>query len=86
MANRNIEAIRKDNSGDISFLYNFKASWSPRNINDVVTDIDGKIHSYYVFIAGKKVDIHVIDSPWGKYLRTDPARTSENKLDDLPNF
>jgi hypothetical protein len=86
MSTRNVQAIRKDNGGDISFLYNFNESWSPRHKNDVVLDIDSNVHSYYVFIAGKKVDIHVIDSPWGKYLRTDPAKTGENKMDDLPNF
>jgi hypothetical protein len=85
MANRNIQAIRKDNGGDISFLYNFVESWSPRHKNDVILDIDGNIHSYYVFIAGNKIDIYVIDSPWGKYLRTDPTKTEENKLDELPN-
>jgi hypothetical protein len=85
MANRNVQAIRKENGGDTSFLYNFIESWSPRNTSDVILDIDSSVHTYYVFIAGKKVDIHVIDSPWGKYLRTDPAKTSENKLDDLPD-
>ena len=86
MAIRNIQAIRKDNGGDISFLYNFAESWSPRHKNDVILDIDTNIHSYHVFISGKEVDIRVVDSPWGKYLRTDPAKTAENKLDELPNF
>ena len=86
MALRNVQAIRKENDGDISFLYNFAESWSPRHKNDVILDIDRQTHSYYVFLAGKKVEIQVIDSPWGKYLRTDPTKTAENKLDELPNF
>jgi len=29
------------------------------------------------------VDIHVVRGPNGKYLRTDPDRTSRNNLEDL---
>jgi hypothetical protein len=86
MSNRNIQAIRKDNGGDITFIYNFNESWSPRHKNDVIQDIDNNIHSYFVFLAGKKVDIQVVDSPWGKYLRTDTRKTAENKLEELPKF
>ena len=86
MATRNVQAIRKDTDGDITHLYNSVEFWSPRNKNDVITDIERDIHSYYVFIASKKVDILVIESPWGKYLRTDPCKTAMNKLDELPNF
>ena len=86
MATRNVQAIRKDKEGEITYLYNSVENWSPRNKNDVITDIENNNHSYYTFISGKKVDILVIDSPWGKYLRTDPTKTTMNKLDELPIF
>ena len=86
MASRIVQATRKNNDGDITHLYNSVEFWSPRDKNDVILDIEKNIHSYRVFIAGKTVDIHVVDSPWGKYLRTDPAKTAKNNLDELPNF
>ena len=86
MSARIVEAIRKDDQGDIAYLFNFVESWGPRHKNDVILDIENKIHSYSVFIDGSTVDIRVMDGTTGKYLRTDPDKTEENYLDELVNF
>ena len=85
MAARIVQATRKDNDGDIAYLCNFVESWAPRHKNDVILDIEANIHSYGVFIAGKTVEIQVVDGTAGKYLRTDPDKTEKNNLDELPN-
>ncbi len=59
--------------------------WSPRHKNDVILDIESSMHSYFILIAGKTVDIHVINGSTGKYLRTDPDKTENNNLNELPN-
>lgn len=40
---------------------------------------------YYVEVGGNEVDIHVVNGPSGKYLRTDRDQSSNNNLDDLPD-
>jgi len=85
MAARYVQATRKDKDGNITYLCNFNEYWSPRHKNNVIFDIEYNIHSYYVFIAGKTINILVIDSSTGKYLRTDPDKTERNDLDELPN-
>lgn len=87
MARRQVTKSRKDSDGDIIALCNPSEDWSPRKKDDVINDIELNIHSYYVMIDDfKAVDIRVIDDPdKGKYLRTDPDKTSKNNLDDLPD-
>ena len=85
MTTRNVQATQKDKDGDITYLFNFDEFWSPRHKNDVIQDIERNVHSYYILIAGKTVNIHVIAGPTGKYLRTDPDKTERNNLVELPN-
>ena len=85
MAARNIQATSKDKYGVITYLCNIDELWSPRHKNDVILDLESNMHSYYILIAGNKVDIHVIDGPSGKYLRTDPDKTENNNLNELPS-
>ena len=59
--------------------------WSPQSKADAISDIENRIHTYYVLRDAKRTDIHVVDGPNGKYLRTDPDSTSTNNLDDLPD-
>ena len=85
MADRGVTRSRKDEDGDITALCNPGQSWSPRPKRDVINDIESGQHSYFVQASGGRVDIHVVDGPSGKYLRTDPDKTTRNNLDDLPD-
>jgi hypothetical protein len=86
MADRQVFATRKNDQGDITALCNRNDSWSPRSKEDAVLDIESEIHSYYVIISSSRVNIHVVNDPRkGKYLRTDPDKTTINNLDTLPD-
>jgi hypothetical protein len=50
----------------------------------VIADIEGRSHTYYaVGPSGRRADIHVVNGPTKKYLRTDWDSTERNNLDDL---
>lgn len=86
MADRQVTRTGKDGDGDITSLCNPGQAWSPRRKRDAIDDIETGSHTYYVrWSDGKRTDIHVVDGPTGKYLRTDRDSTSRNNLDDLPD-
>ena len=87
MARRKVKQSGKNSDGDITALCNRGQFWSPRTKRKAISDIESNQHSYYVDIPGKgEVDIHVVNhSKHGKYLRTDPDKTTKNNLDDLPD-
>ena len=85
MSRRKVTRSRKDRDGDITALCSGE-NWSPRLKRDAIDDIENNRYSYYVDVSGTgPVDIHVVRGSNGKYLRTDPDRTSRNNLDDLPD-
>ncbi len=85
MARRKVTKSRKDKLGNITHLCNQFESWSPRTTHDVIRDIENKLDSYYVIVNYQEVDIIVVDGTNGKYLRTDPDKTTKNNLDELPD-
>lgn len=85
MVERKVTKSRKDTVGNIVGLCNPDEWWSPRNSNEIISDIEGVLYSYYVIVEGQKVEIKVIKGIMGKYLRTDPDKTTKNNLDDLPD-
>ena len=85
MADRAVRKTRKDADGDILALCDDGSAWSPRLKADAINDIDSKTHTYHVPWTGGRTEIHVVDGPHGKYLRTDRDNTSKNNLDDLPD-
>ena len=85
MADRRVSRSRKDRDGDITALCNPGDHWSPRLKAGAITDIESGAHTYHVLVGGRRVGIHVVNGPSGKYLRTDPDTTSRNNLDDLPD-
>ena len=86
MADRRVTKSRKDGDGDIIALCSEDESWSPRFKNGAIRDIESGSHTYYVQDSGgSRTDIHVVNGPSGKYLRTDPDTTTVNNLDDLPD-
>lgn len=84
MADRQVLRSRKDKDGDITALCGDEY-WSPRLKADAITDIDYGFHTYYVGSGTARVEVRVVRGANGKYLRTDPDKTSHNNLDDLPN-
>ena len=84
---RHVTKSRKDSDGDITALCNPSGHWSPRSKSDAISDIENKIHTYYVLQGnGTRAEIQVVnDQAKGKYLRTRPDQTVDNNLDNLPN-
>lgn len=85
MVERAVRKTGKDSDGDITALFDSGQSWSPRRKVDAIRDIESGTHSYYVPWPSGRREIHVVNGPNGKYLRTDRDRTSKNNLDDLPD-
>ena len=85
MIERQVTATRKDDDGDIIALCNDEKWWSPRSKANAIKDIENDDYEYYVKTGNVKTDIHVVDGPSGKYLRTNPDDTDNNNLDDLPD-
>ncbi len=79
MANREVSKTGKSD-GVITTLCRPGANWSPRSRSDAIWEIENGLHSYYFLLKGKEVAIHVVESESGKYLRTDPDRTTANNL------
>ena len=85
MSDRAVRNTGKDRDGDITKLCDPGQAWSPRIKADVIRDIEGGIHTYYVPWQSGRTEIRVVNGPTGKYLRTDRDSTSKNNLDDLPD-
>jgi hypothetical protein len=85
MADRQVTRTQKDSEGDIFALCDPGVLWSPRKKRDAINDIEYGIHKYYVSWPEGRTEIHVVNGPNGKYLRTDRDNTTRNNLDDLPD-
>jgi len=84
MAVRRVTRSGKDDDGDIIRLCG--PAWGSASKQQAISDIDYKVHSYYVEDArGRRADVHVVNGPTGKYLRTDPNSTCSDNLDSLPD-
>ena len=82
MADRRVNASDKDSDGDITKLC---GGWGSVTKSQAIQHIEDGTHAYYVQQPGtSRVDVHVVDGPTGKYLRTDPDPKSSNNLDNLP--
>lgn len=84
MARRPVTHTRKSPRGDIVALAFPGADWSPRVARDAIRDLENRRHTYFVPWQDREIDIHVVDHPQGKYLRTDWDTTTRNNLGDLP--
>ena len=86
MSYRRVKKTRKNSEGDITALCNPGEWWSPRQKVDAINDIENGTHAYYVQDnAGSKSDIHVVNGPTGKYLRSDPNGNASDNLNNLPD-
>lgn len=83
---RAVKRSKKDIDGDILGLCNPGEYWSPRSKADVINDIETGAIGYYVsWTDGSLTTIRVVNSIYGKYLRTDKDSTDRNNLNDLPD-
>ncbi len=86
MADREVTQSMKSEKGDTIALCNSNAIWSPKLKSMAILEIEESIHRYFIKIDDVEVEIHVVnDRLKGKYLRTDPDKTTNNNLDDLPD-
>ncbi|MGH7752739.1 MAG: DUF3892 domain-containing protein [Gemmatimonadales bacterium] len=85
MADRRVTQTRKDKDRDITALCNPSEAWSPHAKHDAIRDIEQRAHTYYVDRADQRTDVHVVNGPTGKYLRTTADPSSANNLDNLPD-
>ena len=75
----------KDADGDIIRLCNPNGYWSPVSKERAILDIEAGTHTYHVPWKTGRTEIHVVQGPYGKYLRTDRDNTPRNNLGDLPD-
>ena len=86
MADRAVRQTGKDDKGDITALGDKGSSWSPRTKGSAISDIEQRLHAYYVPWNSGRTEIRVVTGPTGKYLRTDRDQTTRNNLLDLPDL
>jgi hypothetical protein len=84
MATRTVTHALRDHRGVVTYLCGRDESWSPRPARAVIADIESGAHHYVVAWPEHDTDVHVVDDPDGKYLRTDRDATPRNNLDELP--
>lgn len=85
MADRAVRKTGKDKDGDITRLCNEGDWWSPRSKADAISDIENKVHTYYVPWTSGRTEITVVNGAKGKYLRTVRDGSTGNNLDELPD-
>lgn len=82
MAERQVTRTGKNDDGDITSLC---GGWGEASKAQAIRDIELGVHRYYVGSGTNRTDIHVVNDPDGKYLRTDPNGKAKDNLDDLPD-
>lgn len=83
MADRRVTGTGKDSSGDITSLC---GAWGSQLKAVAIVEIEQGTHRYYTHASnGTEADIIVVNGVTGKYLRTDPDKTTADNLADLPD-
>lgn len=82
MEKRIVTKTMKNKEDNILLLLNPTESWSPRSLESAISDIESELYSYVIVSTNiPETLIHVVDGPFGKYLRTDHDGTEDNNLD-----
>ena len=69
--------------GDITALCG--PTWR-REKHDAISDINTGLNTYFVLDPwDRRANVHVVNSPYGPYLRSAPNDTGVDNLDALPN-
>ena len=83
MTERRVTGTGKGSSGDITSLC---GTWGSRSKALAIADIEQGTHRYYTHASnGTEADVIVVNGATGKYLRTDPDKTTADNLADLPD-
>ena len=87
MEERQVISIKRDSEGKISALCgNAFCTWSPRQADDVISDIENGTHSYHVdWLDGERTSIYVSHTGDSAELRTDKDSALRNDLHALPH-
>lgn len=87
MEDRQVISIQRDSDGNISALCgNAFCTWSPRQANDVISDIENEIHTYHIdWLDGERTRIYVSRTGDSPELRTDKDSSIRNDLHALPD-
>ena len=83
MADRRVNRTGKDVDRDITALC---GAWGRTGKALAISEIESRLHSYYVQDRySRRANVHVVNGPTGKYLRTDPNSSCSDNLDNLPD-
>lgn len=83
MADRRVTKTGKDRDGDITSLC---GAWGSTTKSTAISEIGNGTNSYYVQDDRyRRADVHVVNGPTGKYLRSDPNSSCSDNLDSLPD-
>ena len=86
MADRLVTHVAKDRDGDILVLLNPNESWAQRHSSWAISDIVAERHRYFVQGVNDSLhEIHVVNGPHGRYLRSSADVIENNNLDFLPD-
>lgn len=81
---RTVTRCTRGADGDTLLLCNPAQNWGPRGANQVISDIESGLYSYYTEWAGARAQIYVKTRGYKKYLTTSANGTTLNNLDYLP--
>jgi Protein of unknown function (DUF3892) len=83
VSNRQVTATSKTTAGEITKLC---GEWGAESTPGAIAEIENGIHRYFTVASnGSEIDVKVLSGEDGKYLRTDPDKTSADNLVDLPD-
>ena len=83
MADLHVTRTGKDYYGDIMSLCGW---WGSTSKPVAIREIESRLHSYFVQdIYGRRANVHVVNGPTGKYLRTDSNSNCSDNLSSLPS-
>lgn len=83
MADLRVTRTGKDRYGDITALC---GGWGRADKAEAIRHIESGLHKYYVEdVHYRRANVHVVNGPTGKYLRTDPNSSCSDNLDNLPD-
>lgn len=85
MIERRITNTRINKDGKIVAVCNPSEWWSPRDVFEVINDIEQSFYVYYIQTEEQKLELKVANGTSEKYLRTNSKLVADNLLEKLPH-
>ncbi len=79
-----VTSVTVDRHGHVSALRNDRGEWDAQNAEDVLTDIELGIHSYWVQWPDRATEVVTVSDSGGVHLATFHPGSTRNELSDLP--